>query len=345
MIPRCCPRFRLTWRLLIPLAALTSVVVFAAKGSTERDDVLGKGDHRYRWVQGWGELPEGMSMGNTHGAIVSDRSGSIYVNTDADHAVLVYSPDGALQRSFGKEYRGGLHGMTLVEEDGDQYLYVAHTGRHVVAKLTLEGETLWTLGYPHETDIYASEGEYRPTSIAVADNGDLYVADGYGKSWIHHYDKDRRYLSSFGGPGTEPGKMRTPHGIWIDRRGDRPVLGVADRENNRLQFFGLDGELLSVVTGIFRRPCSIQQHEGHLVIADLAGRVTILNEKNELVCHLGDQPDPNLRAQNGVPKDKWLDGIFISPHNAHWDANGDLYVLDWVSAGRVSKLEHIRKDG
>ena len=66
--------------------------------------------------------------------------------------------------------------------------------------------------------------------------------------------------------------------------------------------------------------------------------MTILNEKNELVCHLGDQPDPNKRAKNGIPKDQWRDGEFLSPHGAAFDANGDLYVLDWNRHGRVTRL-------
>ncbi len=344
----CCPCFHRVLRLGVPVLLLGTLLLLepwhsntsAQEAST--DDRLGTGQHTYEWVSGWGKLPGEMKMGNTHGAIVSDAAGHIYVNTDSEHAVLVYSAEGELVRSFGKEFRGGLHGMTIVREGDEEFLYVAHTGRHEVAKLTLEGETLWTLGYPRESEIYASPDEYRPTSIAVTPDGDLYVADGYGKSWVHHYDAERNYLSSFGGPGTEPGKMRTPHGIWFDDRGERPVIGVADRENGRLQFFDLRGQLLSVVSGVFRRPCSIQELGGHLVVADLAGRVTILNDKNELVCQLGDQPDPKLRGQNGVPVEQWVDGQFISPHNAHWDARGDLYVLDWVSAGRVSKLRRVR---
>ena len=53
----------------------------------------------------------------------------MYFNTDQEHAIVVVSPDGEVERTFGKEWRGGLHGMALVE-DGQEFLYIAHTGRH-----------------------------------------------------------------------------------------------------------------------------------------------------------------------------------------------------------------------
>jgi hypothetical protein len=68
-------------------------------------------------------------------------------------------------------------------------------------------------------------------------------------SWIHKYDKEHKYLKSFAGPGSEPGKCRTPHGLLLDTRVTPPVLLVADRENGRLQSFDLDGKFLSVIAG------------------------------------------------------------------------------------------------
>jgi DNA-binding beta-propeller fold protein YncE len=300
---------------------------------------LGSGRHTYEWVRGWGTLPEGKSYGNTHGAIVIDSRGRIYVNTDSEDAVIVFEPDGTFVKSWGKEFRGGLHGMALVKEGEQEFLYLAHTSRHEVLKTTLDGEVLWTLGYPESAGIYGSAGEFHPTSVAVAPNGELFVADGYGRSWVHQYDAHQKYLRSFGGPGTEPGKMQTPHGLWLDTRGAAPVLYVADRENHRLQVFDLEGKLLRVVDADLRRPCNLHQLGTDLVVADLEGRVTILDKEDHLVVHLGDNPRPELRAQNGVPREQWVDGQFISPHAARWDAQGNLYVMDWLSQGRLSKLK------
>ena len=92
---------------------------------------------------------------------------------------------------------------------------------------------------------------------------------------------------------------------------------------------------------MLRRPCKIQQHGEFLVVPDLAGRVTILDGDNQLVTQLGDNPDPSLRAVNGVPRESWVDGEFLAPHSAAWDAHGNLYVMDWNALGRITKLRRI----
>jgi len=235
--------------------------------------------------------------------------------------------------------------MCIAERDGEEMLYLAHIGKHEVYEATLTGEILRTIPWPEESGLYEDQSQYRPTSVVVAPDGTLFVADGYGRSWIHRYSKEGRYLDSFGGPGTEKGQLRTPHGMLLDTRGDAPELLVADRENNRLQAFDLEGEALSIVTGMLRRPCHVHPGpggNGELVVADLAGRVTILDGKNELICQLGDNPDPKKRARNDVPLSDCRPGEFVSPHCAAWDSKGNLYVVDWLAFGRVSKLRRQR---
>lgn len=303
---------------------------------------LGGGAFRYRWVHDWGRLPDNKEIGNTHGCMVVDKQGRILVNTDTEQAVMIYSPDGKVVGSWGKEYRGGLHGMCLRVEDGQEVLYLAHTSRHEVLKATIDGKVLWTIGWPEASGIYAKEGEYNPTAITVAPDGRIYVGDGYGKSWVHVYDKERKYLKSFGGPGKDKGKFQTPHGIWIDTRGKDPLVLVCDRENSRLQWFTLDGEFVRMMDQDLRRPCSVfALQDGAFAIADLAGRVSILDKNDKVVQQLGDTADPKLRAQNGVPRSEWRDGMFFSPHSVCADSAGNLYVMDWNSLGRVSKLEKL----
>lgn len=310
-------------------------------GSDDHRTLLGTGPHSYEWVKGWGQLPEGMSYGNTHGCIVSDSQGRLFVNTDTEHAVIIFDRDGKFLKSWGKDFKGGAHGMAIVKEGGKESLYLAHHGRHELVKTTLDGDVLMTLGFPEKAGVYKKADEYKPTSVALGPNGDIYVADGYGLSWIHQYDSKGEYIRSWGGKGTEPGQMRTPHGIWLDTRGSEPVLAVADRENGRLQFFTLDGKFISMATEELRRPCHMHQRGTDLVIADLAGRVTIFDKNNKLITHLGDNPDPAKRANNKVPREQWADGEFIAPHCAHWDREGDLYVMDWVAVGRITKLKHV----
>ena len=327
-------------RVLLPL--LAGAAPASAQGSQPASRPasleLGSGAHRYRWQSGFGQLPAGMAFGNTHGGIVTDKQGNVYMNTDSEHAVIVFTPAGEFLRSWGKEFRGGLHGMAIVAEGDQEFLLLAHTARHEVVKTTLAGQVLWAKGFPQTAGIYQKPDQYLPTAVAVAPDGRFFVADGYGQSWVHQYDAKGDYVRSFGGRGTEPGKMQTPHGLWLDTRGKTPVLLVADRENHRIQRFDLDGKLIDVLTPDLRRPCGMHQWRDLLVVADLAGRITLLDADNKLICHLGENQDPKQWAQNGVPREQWVDGQFVSPHAARFDRDGNLYVLDWLAQGRFSKL-------
>jgi sugar lactone lactonase YvrE len=300
--------------------------------------VIGPKEARYAWSSDWAQLPEGRPFGNTHGGIAIDSAGLVYVNTDTESAVMVFQPDGTFVRAFGKDFRGGAHGMQILGKPGAEAVVMAHTSRHEVVGLTLQGEVLWTIPWPKESGIYAKAEEYAPTAAVMAADGRVFVADGYGKSWVHVFAKDLSYESSFGGPGSEPGKFQTPHGLWIDTRHQPARLIVADRENHRLQIFGLDTKLIEVVDHDLRRPCGLSQHGDRFAVADLAGRVTLFDKDFKLIAQLGDQPDESLRAQNGVPRERFKNGEFISPHAVRFDRDGNLYVMDWVSTGRVTKL-------
>jgi DNA-binding beta-propeller fold protein YncE len=333
--------------LLLPLVSLlaATALVLALRSPAQQTDAkpitMGAGAQRYEWVRNWLELPEKKDIGNTHGGIVIDAQGLIYVNTDTTKAIMVYGKDGKFLRSFGEDLAGGVHGMLLAKEDGKEFLYLVHHGKNEARKLTLQGETLWTIPYPAESGKYAKADEYQPTGIALTPNGDIFIADGYGKSWVHRYDKNRKYLASFGGPGSEPGQMNTPHGIALDTRTNPPTLLVADRANHRLQVFDLEGRFQKAIGG-FRLPCSVDIQDEYVAVADLAGRVTILNGKNEVVTQLGDNPNEALRAKNDVPREQWVDGLFTAPHSARWDAEGNLYVMDWNYLGRINKLRRVK---
>lgn len=309
------------------------------------DVVLGPEENRYRWVPGWLQVPDGMQLGNTHGCVAVDSKGRVFFNTDSDHAIVIARPDGTIETTWGKEWAGGLHGMTLVEEEGEEFLYLAHTGRHEVAKTTLLGEVIWTLPWPEISGKYKSADQYKPTAIQVGPKGEIFIADGYGQSWVHRYSKDREYLGSFGGYGEEPGKMRTPHGLVMELGGDEPYLLVCDRANSRLQRFAMDGKLVRAETPGLRRPCNGVFTQFGLAVADLQGRVTLLglDDKGDRVvlAQLGDNPDPKKRGVNGVPTEAWADGEFLAPHGVGADAEGNLYVMDWNRHGRITKLKRI----
>lgn len=302
--------------------------------------VLGEGGHRYRWVAGWAKLPDNVKLAPTHGCVAVDGQDRIYVNTDNENPILVFNADGSFIKVIGQQVKGGAHGMTIVKEGDKEVLWLASLGRSEVIKMNLDGEVLLTIPWPEKSGIYKSAKEYKVTSVAVAPNGDVYAADGYGKGYVHRFTATGEYVSSWNASAGKAGKFNTPHGVAVDTRGATPQIIVADRENGRLQYFTMEGEYLDVLTG-FNRPCKVVVRDGDLVVPELKGRVTIVTAEKRLI-HLGENSDPKLRANFGVPVAQWKDGEFIAPHGAAWDSQGNLYVEDWNKTGRVSKLARIR---
>ncbi|MEX2015286.1 MAG: twin-arginine translocation signal domain-containing protein [Candidatus Hydrogenedentales bacterium] len=313
-----------------------NVLVRAAEGTT-----VGEGAHTYEWVDNWATLPKGQQFGYTH-AVVEVSDGRIFVHNQSEDAVAIFDPDGKYMGSWGKHLASGAHGMELNVEDGREFLYLAPTGLHKCYKTTLDGEVVWEMEYPKQCPAYENGEQYVPTNIAIAANGDFYVADGYGLSWIHQYNKDAEYIRSWGGKGSEAGQMNCPHGIWVDTRGAAPRLVVADRANVRLQYFTLDGKHDGFVNDGLLYPCHFHQRNGELLIPDLHGRVTIFDKDNKPVAQLGENPGINKReGYPNLPHEQREQGKFISPHGACWDHAGNILVAEWVNDGRVTKLRRV----
>ena len=103
----------------------------------------------------------------------------------------------------------------------------------------------------HTSPAPTGKKKYSPTNLAIAPNGDIYVGDGYGSSYINQYDKQGRIHPNLRRARVrKPGKLSCPHGIIVDTRGKQPVLTVADRTNKRLQHFTLDGKHIGFRSGV-----------------------------------------------------------------------------------------------
>ena len=163
----------------------------------------------------------------------------------------------------------------MSKEGSEEFFYLCDPKRHLFAKTTLEGKELWSQPAPEQCVGFSKPQEFNPTNIAIAPNGDFYVADGYGKSFIHQYDRDVKYIRTFGGIGKEPRHTSCPHGLMVDLRGEKPVIVVADRANRRLQNFTLDGQHINFVTDELRSLCHFHTR-GELMVE--VGRVTKLRK-------------------------------------------------------------------
>jgi hypothetical protein len=331
-------------------AAAAPVFLSATDKAGSKAPILGDGDHKYEAIHDWGELPRTIKYGNTHG-VGEDSQGNIYVHhtvnasSDSLDTIVVFDHKGKFVRSWGRQFKGGAHGLTIRKEGSEEFLYLCDYQHGIVTKRTLKGEEVFTLGYPAESPAYKPKDQssavvYRPTNVAIAPNGDIYVGDGYGSSFINQYNQKAEFIRTFGGLGKGDDQIDCPHGLWIDTRGDTPLLVVTDRGNSRLQRFTLDGKHVDSIAGTSKMPCFLDERNGDVVIADLLSKVTILDRANKVVASLGEGEYSNKdwsTVRNQAPG-TFVPGRFVCPHGACFDHEGNIFVVEWVEQGRVTKL-------
>lgn len=331
-------------------AAFVAPAILGARDkSGTQNPIIGKGDYRYECIHNWGELPRHIRWETTHGVTI-DEEGLIYIkhqglNRTPMDTIVVFDPKGKFVRSFGKGYYPGGHGIDIRKEGGEQFLYLSDIHHCQVIKTNLKGEEVWKFGTPKEPGVYNKDKVFRPTNVAFAPDGGFYVGDGYGSHYIHQYDKDAKWVRTWGGEGTEPGKMKTPHGLWLDdRKGRTPSLVVADRANARLQYFTLDGKHISFVNDLLF-PAHFDIRDDVLLVPDLHARVSLFDKDNNPIVHLGDDAEWRKKVLDGFKirrqPSEWPAGKFIHPHDACYDREGNIFVVEWVEPGRVTLLRRV----
>ncbi len=253
--------------------------------------------------------------------------------------MLVYDKRGKFIDSWG-DYPGA-HGLTLVEEGKEEFLWLTDQDKATVEKTTLSGVVCQSIQPPE----YALHEKYVPTWVAVNEvrhggNGEIWVADGYGSGFVNRHSASGVFISSL--DGTEgAGRFSCPHGIWFDQRKTPMELYVADRGNHRVQVFDDEGRYLrSFGDNFLTSPDCFVLDGNELIVPELLGRVTVLDPNDEFVCYLGKNEMTGKDKDPAWPNTNTLvQGLFNSPHGAAADASGNIYVVEWRIGGRVIKLE------
>ena len=299
----------------------------------------GNGAYTYIADAQWGSMKDGKTLGPTHGSVVVDSKGLIYVSSDGPDSLFVFDAAGKLIKTMAPEARG-MHHMTIVKEGDKEFIYGAqlqHNKR--IVKLDLDGKVVMEIT-PKTVKI---QGGYNGiTGVAVAPDGSIFASMGYGSNLIHKFDKTGKHLLTFGGRGAATDKFKTPHTLGIDTRFGEPRLLVCDREKRRLVHFDLNGKFISVHASHLRRPCAISIHGDVCAVAELESRVTILDKNGTPISFLGDNPNRKHWANFGVaPKDQKV-GVFSAPHGLSFDKDGNLYVQDWNKTGRATQLKLVK---
>lgn len=244
----------------------------------------------YRAVEAWAKLPAGRQMGAVGDvtmdpdgqhiwavvrcdATAPDRFGNECLDSNLD-SLLKFDLKGNVVKSFG----GGMfiwpHGID-VDRDGNVWVTDAVApartppGKrgHQVIKFSPDGKVLMTLGTPG-TPGTGPKSFNAPSDVVVAENGDIFVADGHGldgNNRVVKVSKNGEFIKAWGKTGYAPGEFRTLHAIAIDSRGR---VFVGDRANNRIQIFEQDGKFLTMWTQ-FGRPSGISfDSKDQIYVAD-----------------------------------------------------------------------------
>ena len=305
----------------------------------------------FDWHDHWATLPDHVTLGYTHG-IARSTDGRVFVFNQSQHALLVLDPDGVYLTSWGEDFAAGAHGLTLATDAEGEYLLLTDYERGEVVRASLDGEIQFIITAPRVGDLYDDASAFKPTETSVASDGTIYVADGYGKPWIHIYAPDGSYRDSFGGPSgrtfsrcaawEDPGSLAQPHGVTLADLGHGEEVIVADRRHNRLQVFDRAGTFQRFIHGGVRYPCSVNVHQGLMYVPDLYSCVHVLQTDGTPVMRIGDQPQAwDLPGWPNVDDVRRPAGMFVAPHACHVDDDGSLLVVEWHERGRIVRLERV----
>jgi hypothetical protein len=272
-----------------------------------------------------------------HGFVI--RKGTdgefIYAAVLGQEKVLKMKLDGTVVLEITKDAFPADKARRITIETKDGQKHSGARGPETDAALTVVLSDGRSLEVPKEQIAKKQESGLKLTNCDAAPNGDIYVVDGYGQSWIFVFDKTGKFKKVFGGPG-EPLKLANTHKIFVDTRFEPARLLLCDRGNNRILHLSLEGEALGVVadTGL-RRPSSASFYKDLVCIAEIAGRVSVFDKAGKMVAALGVN---DTQGQTNTPKvapNDWREGVVTSPHGITFDNQGNILETEWNQFGRV----------
>jgi sugar lactone lactonase YvrE len=245
---------RVSYKPAIAMAIIAVIAMSAAKAQAQADPQPNNSlPNPYRTIENWASLPSGRTWGSTAGVAV-DRQGNIWVaercgaNTCAGSnlaPILEFDHSGKLLTSFGAGMFVFPHGIT-VDKDGNVWVtdgQGANGKGHQVFKFSPSGQVLMALGKAGVAGDSADTFN-QPSAVAIAANGDIFVADGHGgdsNARVVKFSKDGTFIMTWGKKGSAPGEFNIPHALAFDSKGR---LFVADRGNNRIQIFDQQGKFI-----------------------------------------------------------------------------------------------------
>jgi hypothetical protein len=314
-----------------------------------KGEIVGHGDFKYKVNKEWGIQDTSKIPVNDCHEMVQDAQGRIILLTNhTKNNIICYDQSGKVKDTWTLKLPGA-HGLTIATEGSEQFLFITDSEINKVYKTTMEGKVLLELDYPKEVSDYKAASEFKPTEVAVAPNGDFYVADGYGQNFIIQYNQKGEYIRHFGGKGEGITAFDCCHGVCIDQRNNQPpTLLITSRSKQEFKRFTLEGdhiETYSIPGCWICRPVIKGDNLYFAVIVTKSwwaydGMVAVLDSNNQVVSLPG---GTSPTFENDVLQAPEYDGkTFLNPHDVCIDQDENIYVSQWYSGKTYPiKLERI----
>lgn len=265
-------------------------------------------------------LPEGIKMGASSG-VAFDAQGHMWVLNRGEHPLMEFDGNGKMLRAMGEGMFNRGHGLRIAP-DGN--IWTTDVQGHTVMKWSTKGEVVLTLGTRGQSGNWDEAAGTRllfePADLAFAPNGDVFVVQGHGRGdgRVLRFTNAGKFITSWGGKGSEPGKFDQPHSILVTPQNQ---LLVGDRENRRVQVFDLDGKYITEwkFKGL---PCGllVGPDKQIYLATGFSGQILRLNADGKAVAMMG-QPGPGPAL-----------GDFGEAHYMAIAPNSDIYVADTINA-------------
>jgi len=326
------------------------------KDKAPDETIVGHGQYTYKVDKNWAKISvNNTPLMNCH-EMVQDSKGRLIMLGDSTHNnVLIFDKSGKLLDYWGHGFPGG-HGLTLSQEGGEDFLLITDCGWYQdrdgsnkgqagqVVKTDLTGRLIFSIGHPRTIGVYKDDEMFKPTETAVAPNGDIYVADGYGSDYIIQYNSKGQYIRHFGGHhnANKAHNLVNAHGVSVDLRDkNNPTLVCTSREENCFKIFTLDGKFIKQVDMPGMYVCRAVMNDKELYAGvcwskdaktgerfNNSGFLTILDADNKVVSNPGGTAPV---YKNGVLQQTFQapTPVFNHGHDVCVDDEKNLYLCQW----------------
>ena len=240
--------------------------------------IVGTGDHVWEVERPFGRFQPSFDPGNVSHVAV-DSHDRVYLYGRGNPPVVVTDADGEVVDTWGDDLLLDAHGIYIAPDDR---VFLVDRDAHEVLVFELDGTLLMRLG---NRDVPALQAPFNhPADVAVSPtSGDIFVSDGYANSAVHRFSADGRHVLTWGEPGTDPGQLTTPHGVWV---GPDDRVYVADRENHRVQVFTADGQFIDEWRDLYEPMDIYMDAEGFLYVTDHIPRLTVYSQDGSLITRI-----------------------------------------------------------